>query len=309
MTTPDLAGHVAAVRRFNRFYTKLIGALDEGHLKSPFSLTEVRVLYELAHQDQVTARDLAIGLNLDPGYLSRILQRFTRQKLITHRRASHDARQRLLTLTPLGRRTFAPLNTHASEEIERLLGKLGPADQERVTEAMHTIENQLGGREEAKVPYILRPPGPGDLGWVVQRHGATYAEEYNWNAEFEGLVAGIVADFAKGHDSTRERCWIAERDEEPVGCVFIVKGSATVARLRLLLVEPAARGLGIGSRLVNECVRFARQAGYRKLTLWSNSVLKAARHIYEKAGFQITHRERHHSFGQQLVGETWELKL
>lgn len=300
---------VAAVRRFNRFYTRQIGALQEGHLSSPFSLTEVRVLYELAHRETSTATDLAAALDLDPGYLSRTLQRFRQRRLITQKASPEDGRQRLLSLTALGRRTFEDLDARASQEIQQMLARLSMTDQQRVVEAMRTIEGRLGERDEPKVPYLLRPHRPGDIGWVVQRHGELYAEEYGWNEEFEALVAKIAAQFIERLDPRRERCWIAEREGERVGCVFLVAKSKTVAQLRLLLVEPSARGLGIGKRLVEECDRFARQAGYRKITLWTQSVLGAARHIYEQAGYRLASEKPHHSFGHDLVAEVWEKRL
>ncbi|HEV8581899.1 MAG TPA: bifunctional helix-turn-helix transcriptional regulator/GNAT family N-acetyltransferase [Thermoanaerobaculia bacterium] len=312
MTEPvsqTTTSRVAAVRRFNRFYTRQIGALREGHLSSPFSLTEVRVLYELAHRETSTATDLAAALGLDPGYLSRTLQRFRQRRLITQKASPEDGRQRLLSLTALGRRTFEDLDARASQEIQQMLARLSMTDQQRVVEAMRTIEGRLGERDEPKVPYFLRPHRPGDLGWVVQRHGELYAEEYGWNEEFEALVARIAAQFIERLDPRRERCWIAEREGERVGCVFLAAKSKTAAQLRLLLVEPSARGLGIGKRLVEECDRFARQAGYRKITLWTQSVLGAARHIYEQAGYRLVSEKPHHSFGHDLVAEVWEKRL
>ena len=309
MVANDFDQRIAAVRRFNRFYTRRIGLLQEGYLESPFSLTEVRVLYELAHCEYTTASKLARELGLDPGYLSRILRGFRKRGLIDGRPSEVDGRQTLLWLNDHGRETFAPLDASAHDQIGAILSRLSVSEQERLIEAMHTIEELLGARPEPKVPYLLRPPRPGDMGWVVHRHSVLYAQEYGWNEQFEALVASIVAEFVKNYDAKRERCWIAERDGEVVGSVFLVKQSETVAKLRLLLVEPKARGLGIGTRLVDECVRFARSAGYRKITLWTNSVLQAARHIYEKAGFRLEHAEPHHSFGHDLVGETWELEL
>jgi len=309
MAKADIHQRVDAVRRFNRFYTKQIGVLHEGLLGSPFSLTEVRVLYELAHREKPTATELGKELGLDAGYLSRILRGFKKRGLVTKMPSKADARQSLLSLTARGRKTFAPLNTRSSNEVAAMLRRLPAVEQSRLIEAMHTIEELLGGRPEPKAPYLLRPHQPGDMGWVVHRHGVLYAQEYGWNEQFEALVAEIAAKFIKEFDPKRERCWIAERNDEIVGSVFLVKQSAEVARLRLLLVEPKTRGLGIGSRLVNECIRFARRVGYRTITLWTNDVLHAARHIYEKAGFRLVREEPHHSFGHDLIGETWELEL
>jgi DNA-binding MarR family transcriptional regulator/GNAT superfamily N-acetyltransferase len=305
-TTPS---HVASVRRFNRFYTSQIGVLQDGLLASPFSLTEVRVLYELAHREAPMARDLAADLGIDAGYLSRILLRFKKRRFVTQKPSSSDARQRPLSLTALGARTFGELDARARTAVEQMLARVAGGDRPRVIEAMQTIESLLGPRAEPKVPYLLRPHQPGDMGWVVQRHGEIYAEEYGWNERFEGLVAEVVAKFIEHLDLERERCWIAEREGERVGCVFLVKKSATVAQLRLLLVEPIARGLGIGKRLVNECERFARRAGYRRIRLWTQSVLRPARHIYEQAGYRLVSEEPHHSFGADLVAEIWERSL
>jgi DNA-binding MarR family transcriptional regulator/GNAT superfamily N-acetyltransferase len=308
-TEAEIEQAVATVRRFNRFYTRQIGLLHEGFLGSPFSLTEGRVLYELAHRDTPTAAQLARDLDLDPGYLSRILRDFDQRGLLARKPSEADGRQSLLSLTPRGREAFAPLNVRSREEIGAMLGALTPADQARLVEAMHTIEALLGTRAAPRVPYLLRPPRPGDMGWVVHRHGVLYAQEYGWDETFEALVAGIVAAFVRDHDPKRERCWIAERDGQNVGSVFLVKQSDAVAQLRLLLVEPGARGLGIGGRLTTECVRFARSLGYQRVTLWTNSVLVAARRIYEKAGFRRVREEPHRSFGHDLIGETWELDL
>jgi DNA-binding MarR family transcriptional regulator/N-acetylglutamate synthase-like GNAT family acetyltransferase len=309
--TEALQQRVEAIRRFNRFYTQKIGVLEEGLLHSPFTLGEVRVLYELAHREQPTATELANELGLDAGQLSRMLRGFEKSKLIARKPSPADGRQSLLTLTEPGRRTFAPLNERAKEEIVALLKSISVSEQNRLVEAMHAIEALLGRvvAEPGKPAYILRPHQPGDMGWVVHRHGVLYAQEYGWDERFEALVADIVAEFIQNFDPRRERCWIAERAGEIVGSVFLVQKSKTVAKLRLLLVEPSARGLGIGARLVDECVRFARQAGYRSLTLWTQSVLSAARHIYQKAGFRLVRKQRHNSFGYDLLGETWELKL
>ena len=300
---------VAAVRRFSRFYTKQIGVLHEGYLGSPFSLTEGRVLYELAHRDRPTATELARALDLDPGYLSRILREFERRGLLSRKASDADARQSHLTLTRRGQDAFAPLNSRSRDEIGAMLSALPEADQARLVDAMATVEALLGGGAPARAPYLLRPPHAGDMGWVVHRHGVLYAQEYGLDERFEALVASVVAKFVDGFDARRERCWMAERDGRTVGSVFVVKQSDAVAQLRLLLVEPEARGLGIGERLVAECVRFASSLGYEKMTLWTNSVLVAARRIYERSGFRLVHSEPHRSFGQDLVGETWEREL
>jgi DNA-binding MarR family transcriptional regulator/GNAT superfamily N-acetyltransferase len=300
---------IEAVRHFNRFYTRKIGVLEEGLLKSPFSLTEVRVLYELAHREKPSAAEIGKELGLDAGYLSRILRGFEGRGLIEKEPSAADARQSLLRLTGRGREAFAPLDERAREEVGAMLGGLTAAGRRRLAEAMGTIERLLGGRTGPAAPYLLRPPRPGDLGWVVYRHGASYDEEYGWGERFEALVAEIVARFVRTFDPKRERCWIAERDGENVGSVFLVRESDEVAKLRLLLVEPAARGLGIGGRLVQECLRFARRAGYRTVTLWTNDVLHAARRIYQAAGFRLVREEPHDHFGKGLVGQTWELAL
>ena len=309
MGETDIRRRVEAVRRFNRFYTQQIGGLQERLLRSPFSLTEVRVLYELAHRQKLTATELGKELGLDGGYLSRILRGFEERGLIGKRPSEADGRQSHLWLTGKGRNAFAPINARSHDEITAVLGNLSTSQQNRLVEAMHTIEGLLGAQPEQKSLYLLRLHRPGDMGWVVHSHAALYAQEYRWDEQFEALVAGIVAKFIQHYDPKHERCWIAEKDGEPVGSVFLVKRSKTAAKLRLLLVEPRARGVGLGTRLVNECIVFARQAGYRKIMLWTNSVLYAARHIYEKAGFRLVHEEAHHSFGHDLIGETWELKL
>jgi DNA-binding MarR family transcriptional regulator/GNAT superfamily N-acetyltransferase len=300
---------ISTVRRFNRFYTKQIGLLGEGYLETPFSLTEARVLYELAHRERPSATELARELELDAGYLSRILRGFERRRLLRRTRSKADGRQSHLSLTARGRAAFAPLDVRSRVDIGGMLARLGPGEQRRLVDAMQTIETLLGGAPAAKAPYVLRPHQPGDMGWVVHRHGALYAQEYGFDERFEALVARVVAKFVDRYDPRRERCWIAEKDGEIVGSVFLVRRSRSVAQLRLLQVEPKARGLGIGERLVAECIRFARQAGYRKITLWTNSVLRVARRVYQTAGFRRVHREKHRSFGRDLVGETWELSL
>jgi DNA-binding MarR family transcriptional regulator/GNAT superfamily N-acetyltransferase len=310
---------IETIRAFNRFYTRRIGVLHEGLLESPYTLAESRLLWELAHHDQPTATDLAHALDLDAGYLSRLLRSFKERGLIKTTRSPTDARQLKLSLTATGRKAFAPLNARSREQVAELLGALPEAQQAQLLQAMGSIEQLLGdsGPSRAAAPYLLRPHRPGDMGWVVSRHGALYAQEYRWSMHFEALVARIAADFIDRFDPTREACWIAERDRQNVGCVFLVQArdEATheplpgVAQLRMLLVEPTARGLGLGARLVEECERFARQVGYTRITLWTNSLLLAARGIYQKAGYRLTASEPHHSFGHDLVGETWQKEL
>ncbi|HEV2955795.1 MAG TPA: bifunctional helix-turn-helix transcriptional regulator/GNAT family N-acetyltransferase [Xanthobacteraceae bacterium] len=300
---------IAAVRRFTRFYTRHIGVLREGLHASPFSLAQARVLYELANRVAPTAADIARDLGLDAGYLSRILGSFAQRGLIARTRSRKDGRQTHLALTPAGREAFAPLDHGSHDEVAAMLAPLSAGAQARLIEAMGTVEQLLGERARDAPPYLLRPHQPGDMGWVASRHGALYAQEYQWNMEFEALVGEIVAAFIRNFDARRERCWIAEVDGAPVGSVFLVKQSDDVAKLRLLLVEPQARGLGIGARLVSECIRFARLSGYRTLTLWTNDVLIAARRIYQAAGFRLVAEEKHHSFGHDLVGQNWELDL
>jgi DNA-binding MarR family transcriptional regulator/N-acetylglutamate synthase-like GNAT family acetyltransferase len=312
-----LEQRIAAVRRFNRFYTQRIGVLREHLLDSPFPLTGVRVLYELAHWpatgEPATAAVLAARLALDEGYLSRILRGFEQRHLVHKKPSSADGRRKSLALSERGRRAFAALDARSRAEVGAMLGRLSTTAQLRVVEAMRTIATSLGEAPEGgrghQPPYLLRPHQPGDIGWVIHRHGALYAQEYGYDESFEALVAEIAARFVQRFDPARERCWIAERDGEIVGSVFLVRKTKTVAKLRLLLVEPHARGLGIGRRLIDECVRFARRAGYRKLTLWTQSDLDAARHLYTQAGFRRVHEERHESFGKHLVAETWELPL
>jgi DNA-binding MarR family transcriptional regulator/N-acetylglutamate synthase-like GNAT family acetyltransferase len=305
----DLERRIAAVRRFTRFYTRQIGLLQEGLLDSAFSLTEARVLYELAHRDPVTATALAADLDLDPGYLSRILRRFGEDRLVAKKRAPNDARQSLVAITAKGRKAFAPLNKGSHDQVAALLGKLASAEQERVVAAMAAVEALLGARAPERPPYLLRPHRIGDMGWVTAAHGAFYAQDYGWDITFEALVAKIVAEFIENFDPKRERCWIAEIDGESVGSVFVVRKSDAVAKLRLLIVDPKARGLGVGRRLVEECLRFAKAAGYTSMTLWTQSILTAARGIYQGAGFRLVAQEPHHSFGVDLIGETWERDL
>jgi len=306
----DLAQQrVGAVRRFNRLYTKQIGVLQDGFLHSPYSLAEARVLHELATRDKATATTLAAALGLDHGYLSRILRGFNDRGLVVKTASATDRRQSLLALTTKGRMAYATLDQRSQADVAAMMDKLSSADQDRVVAAMATIESMLAAKPAPSVPYILRPPRPGDMGWIVSRHGIVYGEEYGWDDRLEALTAEIVATFVRNYDHRRERCWIAERDGENVGSVLLVKETDEVARLRLLLVDRRARGLGIGARLVDECVRFAREAGYRKITLWTHSVLTAARRIYEHAGFRLVETWRHDDFGKELVGENWDLDL
>jgi DNA-binding MarR family transcriptional regulator/GNAT superfamily N-acetyltransferase len=317
MLTPAAASPAATsddpiqiVRRFNRFYTRQIGVLQEHLLESQFSLTEVRVLYELAHRENTTAKELCGDLGLDRGYVSRMLQRFEGHELIRTAASAEDRRRVLLSMTAKGRKVLAPLERRSSKEVAAMLERLSPVQQKKMLAAMRDIESILVPPELTSTSYILRAHRPGDMGWVVQRHGELYWQEYRYDERFEALVAGIVAEFIQNLDPERERCWIAEKDGENVGSVFLVKKSASVAKLRLLLVEPSARGLGIGKRLVDECVRFAREAGYKKIMLWTQSELSAARGIYRKAGFRRVAEEAHQSWGRKdLVAETWELKL
>jgi DNA-binding MarR family transcriptional regulator/GNAT superfamily N-acetyltransferase len=309
MATETLQERIESVRQFNRSFTRQIGVLREGLLHSPYSLTEARIIFELGHRNEVTATYLCRELGLDPGYLSRILARLERQGLLEKVRSESDGRARLLSLTADGEKAFALLDQRSSDEVGEMLRDLSERDQQRLLKAMDTIEDLLGNGLKYSEPFVVRPHEPGDMGWVVHRHGVLYAQEYGWDEHFEALVAQIVADFINNFDPQRERCWIAEMDGEIVGSIFLVKASETVAKLRLLLVEPKARGLGVGSRLIAECIRFARRRGYTKIVLWTNDVLVQARRLYEKAGFTLVAQESHHSFGHDLVGETWELQL
>ena len=300
---------VRALRAFNRFYTQRTGLLDP-YLGSAFSLTEVRVLYELAHHAPCTASELGRRLWLDAGYLSRIVRRFINAGWITRNPLPTDARQQALTLTPEGRDAFEPLQQRARDEAARLLTPLAPDHRQALVTALSRAQQLLDPATGATSrAAVLRDVRPGDMGWVVQQHGEIYAREYGWNSEFEALVADIAAAMIRKHDPAWERGWIAELDGERVGSVFVVRKSATEAQLRLLILSPAARGLGLGARLTDECLAFARAKGYRKMVLWTNSILTAARAIYAQRGFTLVHSEAHHSYGQQLVGETWELAL
>jgi DNA-binding MarR family transcriptional regulator/GNAT superfamily N-acetyltransferase len=302
-------GQISAVRAFNRFYTRKLGVLDQQMLKSPFSLSEARVLYELANREDVAAKEIGIELGLDPGYLSRIVQNFDENGLITRKPLPADRRQYRLSLTAKGRQAFAKLDRSSHDEVAAMLATLPRGDGKRLIEAMAVIERLLGAPSVSPRPAILRGPGPGDMGWVVQSHGSLYAGEYGFDASFEGLVAEIASKFLTSFDASRERCWIADIDGAQVGSVFLVRHTDEVAKLRLLLVDPAGRGQGLGHRLVGECISFARACGYRKITLWTQSILVAARKIYQDAGFVLVATEPHRSFGQSLIGETWELEL
>jgi DNA-binding MarR family transcriptional regulator/GNAT superfamily N-acetyltransferase len=300
---------IAAVRRFNRFYTQHLGVLADGWLDSPFSLAEARVLYEIHLRRSATATDVGRALGLDAGYLSRILHRFQKLGLIRRETSPSDGRQSFLSLTTRGREAYAPLESRTKRDVGAMLKRLAQSERDRLISAMHDVERIIAPESRTEHDIILREPKPGDLGWIVARHAELYAQEYGWAENFEGICAQIVADFAAKYDPSCERCWIAEMDDRNVGCVFLVKDAGTVARLRLLLVDPAARGRGLGQKLTEECVRFARQSGYTAITLWTHSVLTAARHIYEKAGFCLTSSEKRKSFGKNVVSEYWDLVL
>jgi DNA-binding MarR family transcriptional regulator/ribosomal protein S18 acetylase RimI-like enzyme len=311
-TVQNEQARIAAVRRFNRYYTRQIGVLRKTFLDSPYSLGEARVLYEIASCGAPMARDISRSLDLDPGYLSRVLRNFEKRGLIRKRTSAKDGRQSHLTLTPRGRKSFTPLDARSQRATAAMLAKLAPADQARLIAAMTTIETLLEGQIQNLAhqrQYILRPPRPGDFGWIVKRNAELYAQDYGWLEPFEGVCAQIVADFVNKYDESRERGWIAEIDGENVGAVMLANDGDGVARFRLLFVEPEARGLGIGVRLVDEAIRFARGAGYRKITLWTHSVLTAARHIYQSAGFKLMRSEEHRSWGEPVVSEHWDLEL
>jgi DNA-binding MarR family transcriptional regulator/GNAT superfamily N-acetyltransferase len=305
----ELDDQIAAVRGFSRFYTRKFGIIEPKLLDSPWTLQEARIIYEIAERQTCTATDLVRALGLDAGYLSRTLQALQRRQVVTRKPSKADRRVTELALTAKGRAAFAELDRRSRGEVAGLLGKLDTAERAAVVNAMGTIERSLQPSAQKPTGFLLRAHRPGDIGWIVSRHGALYAQEYGWDISFEALAAEIAAQFIRCYDASREHCWIAEIGGEPVGSVFLVKASDGVAKLRLLLVERKARGLGVGCALTEQCIRFARQAGYTSITLWTQSILVAARGIYQRAGFQRIKEERHHSFGADLVGEIWELKL
>jgi DNA-binding MarR family transcriptional regulator/N-acetylglutamate synthase-like GNAT family acetyltransferase len=306
----SISSPVAAVREFNRFYTRQIGLLNERLYETEFSLTEARIVYEIAHREGCSATELGTYLGLDPGYLSRLLSRLEKVGLLERTQAKADRRQLLLSLSARGRDLFAKMDATSAGEIGSLLSRISPPQQKLLVRAMSQVRAILGDAPKSQAPYILRPHQPGDMGWIIQRHGELYSQEYHYDERFEALVAKIAAHFIQNFDPQRERCWIAERNGENVGCVMLVKKSKTTAKLRLLLVEPSARGMGIGKRLVEECVNFARRTGYKKIVLWTQSELDSARHIYEAAGFHLTGKQPHNSWSREnLVAETWELRL
>ncbi len=309
LSTDDTAA-VKAIRQFNRFYTRRIGALDP-YLGSAMSLTDVRVLYELAHRETAVASEIGRDLGLDAGYMSRILRRFETEGWLTRAPHPRDARQSVLRLTETGHAAFAPLQQKSRDEAAALLAPLAPAQRQQLVHAMGTMQSLLDPEAPPSRPQaaVLRDPAPGDIGWVVQQHGEVYAREYGWNSQFEALVAGIASEFLLKFQPEWERCWIAELRGERVGAIFVVRKSPTVAQLRMLILAPGARGLGLGGKLVDECIAFARLKGYKKMVLWTNSCLVAARDIYAKRGFKLTESEPHEGYGKSLVGETWELKL
>jgi DNA-binding MarR family transcriptional regulator/GNAT superfamily N-acetyltransferase len=309
MPQRDSEPDVAAVRAFNRFYTRKLGVLDQQLLESPFSLSEARVLYELAHRENLSAKEIGAELGLDAGYLSRIVQSFDEAGFISREPLPTDRRQYRLALTAKGRQAYAKLERSTNDHIAAMLEGLPPGGKARLIDSMADIRRLLGDGGAATRTAALREPRPGDMGWVVQSHGALYAREYGFDSSFEGLVAEITAKFLASFDASRERCWIAEIDGAQVGSIFLVRHSDDVAKLRLLLIDPAGRGQRLGHRLVGECIAFAKACGYRRITLWTQSILLAARSIYEKAGFRLVATEPHRSFGQDLIGETWELEL
>ena len=309
MTLAPSDSQIAAVRAFTRFYTRKLGVLDQQLLNSPFSLSEARVLYELAHNDDVAAKEIGLTLGLDPGYLSRIVQSFDEKGLVSRTPLATDRRQQQLSLTAKGRQAFSRLDRSSQDEVAAMLAALDAGGRDRLVGAMAAIEDILEPPAVERPAFLLRSHRPGDIGWVVSRHGAVYAAEYGWDISFEALVAEITAQFIRSFDATREHCWIAEVDGAPAGSIFLVKSSDEVAKLRLLLVDKNARGLGIGRALTEQCIRFARESGYLKIVLWTQSILVTAREIYQRAGFVHVATEPHHSFGVDLVGETWEMKL
>ncbi len=309
MLAAQLAEKIEAVRRFNRFYTGRLGLLKPGLLQTRFPLTQARIIFELAHHEDFTARELIRELDLDAGYLSRILSTFEKDGLLRRSPSKSDNRHRLLKLTAKGRKAFSALNERSKRENEALLQNLSEEDQQRLLQAMHTLESLLGAQAKPARPYLLRTHKPGDIGWIIHRHGVLYAEEYGFDETFEALVADILARFIQHHDPKRERLWIAEQDGERIGSIMIVDAGEETAQLRILLVEPKTRGSGIGKRLIDECLDFSQRAGYKKIKLWTQSNLDAARRLYEKAGFQLVEEKPHKSFGHDLVAQVWELPL
>ena len=302
------SSQVAAVRRFNRFYTSKIGVLDRGYVDSPYSVAEARVLYEIANRPMApAASELTRDLGIDAGYMSRILRGFERRGLVSRVKVEGDARRSHLSLTAKGRQQFATIDRNTAKQISALVDELPAGRRQQAIGAMRAIEHAFARTEDKS--FTVRTHRPGDMGWVTHRHGVLYAREYGWDERFEALVARICADFIDNFDPTGERCWIAERDGEILGSIFCVRKSKRVAKLRLLLVEPSARGLGVGTRLVDECISFARNAGYKQMTLWTQNNLHAARRIYERAGFTLSGEEKHESFGAKLVAQVWDLKL
>mgnify|MGYP003672836232 CR=1 FL=1 len=305
----ELFAHAQHVRHFTRFYTRKFAVLDEHLLDGPFTLIEARVVFEIANHDRPTAALIATELGLDTSYLSRTLKGLEKRGFLTRAISPDDARQSLLSLTKQGRDEFTAISKSSQEHVVEMLQEIQPAEQRRLINAMSEVERILGNTESSAEPYLLRPHQPGDIGWVIQTHGLLYAEEYGWDETFEALVAEVAAKFIRNFDAKFERCWIAELNGQRVGSAFVVRESGDIARLRLLIVDPQARGLGIGQRLVAECIRFARQKRYKTLTLWTNDILVAARHIYQSVGFELADEELHHSFGHDLVGQNWNLKL
>jgi DNA-binding MarR family transcriptional regulator/GNAT superfamily N-acetyltransferase len=307
----EIDGAIAAFRHFNRFYTRLLGLFGNSYVSSRFSLTEGRVLFELAVRGKSRATDLAADLSLDAGYLSRILRSFEEKRLVSRSPSPDDARNAVLRLTRKGKTAFADLDQRSALQARGVLEPLTPATRASLLRSIHLLEETLDPQREMRAPFVLRPHRPGDMGWVIARNGALYAQEYGWDQSYEVLAARICADFIDHFDPQRERCWIAERNGEPLGCIFCVRhpDREDTAKLRLLLVEPAARGLGLGKALVNECVQFARSCGYKRITLWTQDILKAAHYLYEQAGFHLASEEPHHSFGKDLVAQTWDLEL
>jgi DNA-binding MarR family transcriptional regulator/GNAT superfamily N-acetyltransferase len=303
------ATNVVTIRAFSRFYTSIIGLLDEGLLESPYTMTEARVLFELGQSDETDLIRLRNDLGVDSGYMTRILHRLQKEGLIVVRKSTSDGRHRILTLTSEGSRAYAMLNQRSADQVATLLQTLNPAQQRLVATSMEQIQRLLSPPSDPDRSIVFRNPHPGDYGWIIERHGQLYAEEFGWDTRFEALVASIVADFAKSHDPERERCWIAERDGMRVGCVFVVRQDYETAKLRLLIVDPLARGTGLGRALVQECIEFARNAEYRRLVLWTNNTLVGARHIYETERFQLIEQSAHADFGKPMIGEVWELTL